>query len=293
MEFIAKIKRRFVMKKISKLMAIILTFIISLSFFNQYTYAKEIDEYYSVTISEYDMYKNFINKSKKELLKEGYSLETIDSIKNFDFVGELFRRATLSEYELTQLGYNKDQIKIFKNFSGSESEIRLLAANLTFGIFKRGSGKSSNYSYAKVSIQWEWSQCPFFTQEDIVAVGWTDNMYCDSNTDIDVDAYWADISSNKYVNQTKLDAIVALNKGAYIKEDIVPMGSNSYLRSGIMNVTIHKNARVEEVAFLAKYGHNQLGLSPSVDISVDGISIGISFSWYVNDEAIKDLYYEL
>lgn len=60
-----------------------------------------------------------------------------------------------------------------------------------------------------------------------------------------------------------------------------------------MSIRVQKQAKVNELSFLAKYGHNQLGFSPSVDISADGPSLGISFDWYLADEAISDLYVNL
>jgi hypothetical protein len=175
-------------------------------------------------------------------------------------------------------------------------QIYALSATLTMTFFERNSYKSSTYSYCDITVGWDWTQCPFFTQEDIIALAWSEGMYCDtSSSNNSAYIYWGDVSTNSIVSGNYTNMVSVINTGLYVKKDLKPLGGDGsiYLRGGVLNIRVHKQASVNEIAFLAKYGHNELGFSPSVEISATGPSLGISFSWFLNELAVQDLYVDL
>lgn len=170
-------------------------------------------------ISEYDMYKQIKETSVNDLLTAGYSEATIKEYKETDYVGVLFKRAELSKDELINLGYTDDQIEIFQNFTGTEDEINTLSASLTFSLSYVRSSISNNSTWCDVKVSWSWSQCPIFTQEDIVALAWTDGMYCDTSSAVNSTYYlWYSKSNNAYVNGSYGDITAVLNTGVYTQK---------------------------------------------------------------------------
>lgn len=78
--------------------------------------------------NEYVLYKELKEKSKEDLEALGLSEESIADLKDLDYAEELIKRSKLDDNELKSMGYTKKQIKMLRNFKGTESEIIALAA---------------------------------------------------------------------------------------------------------------------------------------------------------------------
>jgi hypothetical protein len=267
---------------------------INLSVSHVYAVDKKENKVQIITVSEYDMYKETINKTDEELLEEGYTLEQTKELREKDFVEELKTRSKLDEKDLKDMGYDEEQIKILKNFSGTEAELYALSAKAEIKISEVCSSKSSDVSKCKITVRWDWTHCPMWLYTDIAAVGWTDGMYCDTSDDDNrVILCWHNKYNNKVLNISDGRMIADTNKGVYVKHDIGRAQFSAYLKSGIMYITVKKKALVKEMAFIAKYGHSQVTGNPSVTLSKNGATMGIQFSRNVKVMDVDDKYIEL
>ena len=104
------------MKRIS-VISIVLAIVMVFPFTS---YAKKEEENAkSITISEYDMYLDVVNKSTSQLKAEGYTTDEIYLLRNQPFEQMLLERAALPVDILRGYGYNDNQIKLLKEYDGS------------------------------------------------------------------------------------------------------------------------------------------------------------------------------
>lgn len=62
--------------------------------------------------------------------------------------------------------------------------------------------------------------------------------------------------------------------------DTIPMNMYGYFSIS----TASGSSNLHTIQIIAAYGHTQLALSPDISFASEGLSIGISFSWYVSEE---------
>ncbi|MDQ2087223.1 hypothetical protein RBH29_12375 [Herbivorax sp. ANBcel31] len=255
------------------------------------------------TVSEYDLYLDLVEKTDSELREAGYTTDQIKSLREFDYSEEIEKKAQLDEKELKSLGYSSDRIDAIKSFDGTEASIRSGSAQLTFVLYEENSYSSSNFSFVDLGVYWTWDSTPLWGFTDIIAVSWSDGMYCDtSNTNNTREwFYWHREIDDVYMDYSTKELTAELNAGAYVREKISKNTGSvwnpkpedfHYLKNGAMLLRIHKQAYVPEIAVLAKYGHSTITISPSVTFS-QSPAIGISFSMTMQEAGEDDLYVNL
>lgn len=130
---------------------------------------------YTVTVNEYDVYVAARTASNDELLTRGMSENQISLIKSDAIENELLEKASLSVNELSEMGYDNNQIAILKNYDGraieKAPELRGVFADMTAKFYKSSASTTS----LKVRVFWEWSNAPALAGDpitDLIALRW-------------------------------------------------------------------------------------------------------------------------
>lgn len=117
-------------------------------------------------------------ESPAELSSKGYTLSDISKIQNVttEYAKHLEKYAKLDAESLKRLGYSSEQIELFRNFVGTESQIRALAATLSLTMYADYVTWSAteNRTNARIRYDFNWSGVPMTKTNDIVAVSWND-----------------------------------------------------------------------------------------------------------------------
>jgi hypothetical protein len=171
---------------------------------------------YSTTISEYQLMKEKKSKSDQELLNMGLDSSTIAAIRKYDFKDESKKRANLSDSELTTLGYSSDKIKALRAIDDNSTEAELMAASsdLSINVYAGSAhGHNSSLSWAVYDVSWFWDARPFWNEQDIVAIGWSEGFYLTPSSQ----------SSYTYANASYYYADTGAFWGkSYFSSDITP-----------------------------------------------------------------------
>ncbi len=272
---------------------VILSLIISFNFVNivNAETCSENEILISQTISnEYDVYKDFISKSDKKLINEGFSEEKIKEIKNVDYKKlikeKVYKLEKFDNKVLEDMGYTKDKIKDIKNFSGTDVQIYSLSASLTLSTYNISHSKSSSYSQATFTTYWNWSSCPIFLFDDIIAVPWSEGMYLDIESSYTY-AYreYYDEWTNTYVSMANLSIHPNLNTGAYVKFDMGYHNNDMgglYVKKGKFGYKLYRLGRVKQLAVQPTYGHTTTGIG-SPTVSFPG-GLSVTFSNHTEEE---------
>jgi len=134
----------------------------------------------SVTVNEYDIYKDLNSKTDKELMSQGLSIEEITELRNIDLYELLSERAKLDAETLKIMGYTDIQIKNLKNIY-LESEKKSFSVDLDsiapLGLFADLNLNTWFVSYSGseiiVGFDWEWSNLPLvYGLTDVVGFAW-------------------------------------------------------------------------------------------------------------------------
>ncbi|RYD06140.1 hypothetical protein N752_05690 [Desulforamulus aquiferis] len=234
-------------------------------------------------INEYQKLKDLKAKTDEELEEIGLSTKEIEEIKKLDYAKELQKRAKLDKKLLKNLGYSDEQVSMLKNFQGTESEIVALAATLTISASKNewSYDSSTNTTYFRVGFSWKWSSCPVIKMTDIVAAGWSPEMYQDTSwnsTNHRVTYFDADSGQNTTKNYN-VDVGQA-GRGAYSKFPVSTSMWN-WATSGSGFFRVSKVGKVPEAAMKISYGHQTVSGTPTVSFPAAG---SITFSYHLNEE---------
>ena len=123
---------------------------------------------HAVSENEYDYITSLKSMSEQELSQLGYSAQEIVSIQNFSIEDALLERARLSHQELLNYGYSPRQIELLKTYDGSSlaenPQYRASLATLDGNIIVTTASKAKMGAY----FTWCWSNLPLFNIEDIV-----------------------------------------------------------------------------------------------------------------------------
>lgn len=266
-------------KKIISIMAVML-----LVFCNTFAYAESNEpnkEVTKVTINEYLMLKELKNKPNLELQKMGFSSQEIEKIRKFDYAEELYNRSKLDDSTLKNLGYTDEQIKMLRNFSGTEEEIIALAATLSINASTVDYYyvEESNRTYYRGRFDWEWSSAPVVLIKDIIGIAWSEGMYLETSPSLTYHTvrYVSTLTGNTTYVRFNIDPIAPVG-GAETKFKMWRSGAD-YAKSGTGFILVHKLGRIPEVALYVEYGHKTIGLGePSVSLTGE---LTLSFSYDV------------
>lgn len=245
-----------------------------------------------ISINEYQLVKKVQAKSVEELRNSGLTDSQIQDIKSIDYAKKLRERAKLSEDTLVAYGYSKDQIKMLKNFKGTEEEINRLASDVNLVIDDNSYlFHYSGNTYFKIMYSWEWNSCPIYSYVDCIGFGWqNDDMYY-------VPSYtpWHSYNEVKYYNLSDGSYALTLTYGIVNEEQISSFdlnntitGNSTWSKIGYGQIYLRKTGTAAcENQVAVKYGHSTVNTSPT--ISTGGV--GLSFSKGV-ESMDYDVFYD-
>ncbi|WP_297721181.1 hypothetical protein [Intestinimonas sp.] len=265
------------MKKFYALL-LIMVFLCNISFCNAAIISDSDNSSYYAKVNEYDLLLNLSNRSRQQLFHEGYSTEEINDIYNLpiSYKNYLEQYTDYPDYALKNMGYSQEQITLFRNFTGSEEQLRSLAATLSFSVlidYVTWSA-SQNRTNARVTFDFEWSGVPFIKTTDIVALTWNDWTIMGKNCTVTYlfgDGTKTQIGSGTYVENSGPNSFGGGFKFSMVKED------NTYwAKSGFGVFTLYHNYEMHDLSLYGEYGHSTIVTSPTFSIPGYG-SIGFSY----------------
>lgn len=247
--------------------------------------------------NEYDMYLEMQNTPTALLLENGYEIGEIEELKNTSVEEILYERGQMSEEELIAMGYFEGTIKLLKEYDGSPIEDN----PQLYGIFADLSGDLSVKSYGKskmaVRFTWEWSNAPLLSGTaitDVVSCGFAgtnnENVSCvmtfdKSNSECIVSYYEQGDDGLTYLGH-KSPTISAKNVHNHVEsrirmsEEFNSGRSIGWAKKGYLTVAIKEENPIYQLysgTFAFGYGHMVGAITPSISISFDSISIGLTF----------------
>lgn len=124
-----------------------------------------------ITVNEYDLYVHNLQKEKAALTKAGYSVQTIENSRTYEFENRILALGELSEDALAMRGYTNEQIKLIKEYDGTPlEEATQMRAALPTMTAKLSAGDCST-QHISVHLTWTWSAAPAtYVFQDSVAV---------------------------------------------------------------------------------------------------------------------------
>ena len=239
------------------------------------------------SVSEFEIYKKAENMSISELVDAGYSLEVANKIKNGELeetiLQAVFERASLPEDTLSNMGYTREEIRKMKSLTGEEtlSEIEALdvSAEVTCYNYLRSHyyKKQENKTYFIVSFGWQWSKTPIMLLTDCVGLGWNHDFHPENLSSSYNKHYITYLNKNDALDTQSLTQNL-VEKNLQTSESIVDVqilhGLKYYwAKSGTGDMCLSQIGKASNVKFTMKYGHNEMGIAPSV-----GYPWSISFS---------------
>lgn len=127
-----------------------------------------IDKNTKVVINEYLRIKEMKQLNNDTLKKMGLSDSSIEELKKLDYKEELRKRSKLSDKNLIGMGYTQSQIKLLKNYDGSEASTMALSAS-AYIYSHIVSAISTRFV---VGFTWSWTCCPAMLESDVIGVAW-------------------------------------------------------------------------------------------------------------------------
>ena len=234
-----------------------------------------------ITLNEYEIMEQLSKESDEGLISLGYSSTDVSKIKDYKevFRSHIEELCNLSDNALINNGYTKEQIYIIRNFSGTEDEMRAVAASVSVSASVTSHYYDGNYTYAKLVYSWLWSGVPAFKSFDVIGASWNDWFITSKSLtvkyyDKDTGAYHSTISP------TFIGANLGTEGGGY-RFRLATSDNFNYgkVGSGFYNLRSDVHA-AKDIAYYISYGHSQIVVSsPSISIGTGGASGSISFSF--------------
>lgn len=265
------------LKKKSIVLSLVLTLVMTLNLFGITAMAKDTKEKHVKSIyNEYECWKKLNGMSSQELRSMNFTDEDIKKIRETDFIKAFKERAKLDEKTLKNMLYTDEQIKILKNFTGTEEQIMALSGGVSLNhfLYYYYYDKAANETYAQVGYSWSWTSMPVMMLTDAIAATWQ-WVALDDNS-INVDTYntvrYKAKGSQGYDYMWNPPLVV--NPSDLTSEFGVmdPMGNWAY--SGYGAFKLIASGQVNLLPVKVAYAHTTANISPS--ISFDGMA-GISY----------------
>lgn len=237
----------------------------------------------SLAISEYELFKQIQAQSDEQLANQGYSADQIKKIRDFDYIKELQKRATMSDSELAKLGYDQEGIEKLRSFDGSEEQAIILSAtvNLTCSISQHFYNGTN--TIVKVNYNWSWNNMPIWTLTDAIAIVWDPSMYQtpDNQNDKQTISLY---QGNTYIKKVTYRIEPASPGHAAICEFPVLYDewNNYWSKSASGVVYLGASSKVVDFAVRVSYAHTQVAGVPSVSFP-GGLSISFGLNTVEED----------
>ncbi len=278
------------MKKIRKIFSLILSLIILLSV-NVIALADEQEDFVTVRkviLNEFEVLQKITEKPTSVLIKEGYTEQQIDTIRNYK---EIYRKHItelnkLSDDILQLNGYTADKIEDIRNFRGTDAEMMRLGATVTLRTSTSNFRYDGNYTRGTLSYEWSWSGVPLFKMNDMVAVSWNDWIVESNGSTV----YYYGLNSG--ILYTTAGGTYTQDgngtRGAGHKFKVSMSDNNYYAKQGSGYFDVRSDVHSKkDFYYYMEYGHTQLISSISFSVGVGGGDASISFSIGVSTEAVS------
>lgn len=244
------------------------------------------------SVSEYDLLVAL--KAEKEALEnlpatcaiDEEKDEYLDGLKNFNPEEAIMEVASQSYEVLRGQGYSADQIAILKSYDGSPIENNPQLARALGELWATILKQSYSNHGAEARFSWNWTTKPIITGafDDIVSCAWRGvNLnneevvmsFVSSSSECEVE-YVTDMGTTVDYVEYDIDDKDP-NKNAEVKFAL--SHNNGYAKRGYFDVCIEEEVIVNQLAtsvFIFAYGHTNFTLSPSISVSGDGPSLGLT-----------------
>lgn len=247
---------------------------IPLSSKNEWDFVEELE-----FASSEDLIRMNISKSDAErYVKEAYDA--------------LYKRASMSEEELLEMGYTSFQIDILKKYANgsklTRSEIRAITA--TYYDYISVSNVTSRT--ATIDYNWYWDQAPVVTQKDSVGVIWRAVNSNGTYMDINRTARYAGLTYYKgsnymfFTSSVQFENVGFDGANAQFQLGYEDNGAVVYAKYGYVTISLALDSSVLDdfayVRFYGQYGHTVIGIGyPSISLSFP-FSISFSGNTYID-----------
>lgn len=245
-----------------------------------------------VSYNEFDLVKELAQKTPYELECEGYTLNEIMDIKNYqeNFADHIDMLNTLPDEVLTLHGYTQSQINMIRNFDGSEAEMQLLAASVKINAVTAYFTFDGNYTTGRLAYTWEWIGVPNFKMRDIIAFSWntwtvTENMSEISYYHINTGDAYKSLPGEYHDDGNKTEG--ACHKFAVLLDDYY------YAKRGVGRFEVKSDVHaMKDFYCYIEYGHSQIVMSwPTFSIGSSGTDASIRFSLGVVTAGAQNVEY--
>lgn len=286
------------MKKLSKLTALLLAFVLCLSTMSAFaSELNELEKPQTYVISEEEMIAQLQSMSDEELKEQGYSDDAINEIREFDYFEALSERAALDDETLLLYGYTEDEIEDLRAYVQSGGRLRKTISSNTLTLSLNFSSVASG-KQGKGTVIWNWKRVALIKYLDCVAVAWkTTNgatlNYAPSSSNRMVTT-WTKININASGDNTILlydDWKVNSNESIYVR---VGIGSDDYFAYKGVGTFVLKSTSgtFKEFYIDVGYGHYYLLATPTISVNIlsGGISISFKGTQTIDTRHLKRVY---
>lgn len=244
---------------------------------------------FDTVINEYNLLSMIAENDESVLLENGYSLEEINQIKNYE---DLFQKhilninETYSDQELTELGYTENDIELIRNYDFSTRTNEQLAANCSLKVYNTTAYKynsSKNMTNVTIKYEFNWTRLPTITLTDQFGLGWNNSSLGatgNGRSNVIVSYYnGASFVKNKtYISQVKGSNGIECQ---FRMDDTNPL---VHARKGVGTVTLEQTGRDTAMRYYAYYVHNK-GSVPSITVGPLGLTVPGITSDYISEQA--------
>ncbi len=232
----------------------------------------------SITTNEYEVLKDLSKNSNTNLKLNGYNDQDINKIKNVEkeYPKHLNEYKDLPEENLKELGYTDNQIKLLRDYKGTEEETIKLAATMDFRLTENfvNYSQSHDKTEAKFNYRFAWHGVPLMKTKDIVGVAWNDWNLTSTYSYV----RYIDIIGNLQ-NAFTLDATFVNNEGPHsfgggYRFKMTQEDNYYWAQAGFGSFTMY-NHGPKNLSAYAEYGHSTFSLNPTFSVP-GGLSIAFS-----------------
>lgn len=237
-----------------------------------------------VVINEYDALKELSAQSPATLSADGYTPSEINSIQNYQTIyrEHIYNLQPLSDDALLKNGYTTEQLNIIRNFTGSDSEMARLGAELTLystpTMFKYTSGGRTT---GRLAYNWYWTGVPAIKMRDMVAATWNDwfvtaNSSYVSYYAVNTGSYYTQESAEFQYPEDDTDVAGAGHRFRMTKSD-----NYYYAQRGGGTFDLESDGLYQkDFSYYLEYGHATLSYDIGFAVSLPGGASG-SVNWTV------------
>lgn len=300
---------------ISFMMSLVIVFVCSFSAFAIDTEKiyndSEIIKEETSKISEWDIYHNLASKSDSELIEAGYTEETIEKIREFNFEDEIRNMANWETEVLISCGYTVEEIEELRAAAKlkkiPESTIKSISESTMttkleyiYNGFETEAG--SPMYYVDLKFSWSWSRIPLFRASDMIAVAYksyTSTGFTFKNISGNkVHANFKPLSSLYTTRTQAVSWDYASNNGDTISASFgtgLVDGSGNlthFVNSGYGIFRLANRSSKARLSLDASYGHATVSINPSFSVDTTGATPSIDFGWGMDEQHCKGIYYE-